>query len=118
MRAAPFDLAALITDPARAVEVPPEAIASVLTEVGGQEARLGTVKAILAARLASAPPANGAGEHDLVEDVHEVARIARHSVSWVRKNGHTLPGFRQPGGMGTRVGWSRRALEAWASGTP
>jgi hypothetical protein len=36
-------------------------------------------------------------------------------VSWLRKNGHTLPGFCQPGGKGTKVAWSRAALETWAS---
>jgi hypothetical protein len=108
-------LAALLADPARAVEVPAEAIASVLIEVNAQEARLGTVKAILAARLASPPPTNGTSADEWTEDVREVARIVRHSVSWVRKNGHRLPSFTQPGGKGTRVGWSRHALEAWAS---
>jgi hypothetical protein len=113
------DLAGLLANPALSLKVPPDAIPSVLAEICAQEAELGTVKAILAARLASPPPANGAsGEHDLIDDVEEAARIARHSVSWVRKNGHTLPGFRQPGGKGTRVAWVRAVLEAWASGTP
>jgi len=113
------DLAALLADPARALEVPRDAIASVLTEVSSQEAKCGTVKAILAARLASATPVSGAaGEHDVIEDVEDVARIVRHSVSWVRKKGHQLPSFKQPGGKGTRMAWSRAALEAWASGSP
>jgi hypothetical protein len=55
-------------------------------------------------------------DHTLVEDVQEVARIVRHSPSWVRKNGHRLPGFSQPGGKGTRVAWDRAALVAWARG--
>ena len=109
-------LAALLADPARAVEVPVDAIAAMLIEVNTQEARISTVRAILAARLAFPPPTNGASADDQTEDVREVARIVRHSVSWVRKNGHRLPSFTQPGGKGTRVGWSRRALEAWASG--
>ena len=114
------DVAALLADPARAIEVPADTIPSVLTEVTAQEARLGAVKAILAARLAAAPAStNGRDdEDDLVEDVREVARLVRHSVSWVRKSGHTLPGFRQPGGKGTRVAWSRRALEEWATRPP
>ena len=100
------DLAALFADPA---SVPSEQIPAVIGE-------LEQLKAMLWARLA-APPAqtNGRHEDDLVDDVHEVARIVRRSVSWVRKNGHTLPGFRQPGGKGTRVAWSRRALEEWAT---
>lgn len=114
----PPDLPALLADPARALDVPADAIAPVLTEVSSQQARLDTVKTILAARLAAASRANGPGgdDMDVVEDVHEVARIVRHSASWVRKNGHRLPSFKQPGGKGTRVAWSRRALEAWASG--
>jgi len=110
------DLAALLADPARAVEVPAEAIASTLTEVGAQEGRLGTIKLILAARLAAPAPANNQHEHDvLVDDVHEVARIVRRSVSWVRKNGNTLPGFSQPNGKRCKVSWSRQALEAWVT---
>ena len=57
------DLAALLADPARAVEVPVEAIASVLTEVSAREARLG----ILAARLGVPPaPSNGRRHDDAV----------------------------------------------------
>ena len=51
-----LDLGALLADPARAADVPADAIAAVLTEVTAQEARLGTVKAILAARLATSRP--------------------------------------------------------------
>jgi len=72
-----------------------------------------------AARLAvpvAAPPTNGRpGCDDVIDDAREVARIVRRSVSWVRKSGHRLPGFRQPGGKGTRVAWSRRELEEWAT---
>ena len=111
------DLAALLVDPACAVEVPADAIASVLKQVSAQEAALGTVKAILAARLAVPPAAaNGRDAQDLLTDVAEVARIIRRSASWVRKRGHTLPGFCQPGGKGTRVAWSRPALERWIAG--
>lgn len=63
------------------------------------------------------PPSLPTNADDLIDDVDEVARITRHSVSWVRKHGHQLPGFTQPGGKGTRVAWRRAALEAWASGT-
>jgi hypothetical protein len=84
----------------------------------GLVAGLAALQARAAARLAvpAVPPAKGRpDEHDVIDDVREVARIVRHSVSWLRKNGHTLPGFRQPGGKGTRVAWSREALEAWAA---
>jgi hypothetical protein len=74
------------------------------------------VRAIAWARLTVPVPSatNGRPEQDVVDDVHEVARIVRRSVSWVRKRGHTLPGFQQPGGKGCKVAWSRQALEAWA----
>jgi excisionase family DNA binding protein len=55
----PLDLAALLADPTRVAEVPADAILSVLTEVSVQEAKLGTIKVILAARLAAT-----AGRHE------------------------------------------------------
>jgi hypothetical protein len=111
------DLATLLADPARALDVPADAIAPALAEVTAHEARLGAVKVILAARLAAVSASTGtAHAGELVEDVQEVADIVRHSESWVRKNGHRLPGFSQPGGKGTRVAWDRAALVAWANG--
>jgi len=116
------DLEGLLGDPARALQVPAEAIAALLSEVSTQEAKLGTLKAILAVRLA-APPVSTNGRQEeaddlLLTDVAAVARIVRRSVSWVRKNGHTLPGFSQPGGKGCKVAWARRRLEAWAAAPP
>src|SRR5438552_15044073 len=75
------DLAALLADPACVADVPAEAIASVLTEVSAQEARLGTVKAILAARLASAapPPTNAPPEPATTADGEAAARTAPRS---------------------------------------
>ena len=83
----------------------------------GLVAGLAALQARAAARLIVPIPlaTNARVDDDMVHDVQEVARIVRRSVSWVRKKGHTLPGFRQPGGRGTRVGWSRSKLEAWAS---
>jgi hypothetical protein len=112
------DLAALLADPTRATEVSISEVPALLDAVTRDAARLDVLKAVLAVRLAtpvSAPTNGRADEPDVIEDVRDVARITRHSVSWVRKQGHTLPGFRQPGGKGTRVGWSRRALEEWAT---
>jgi hypothetical protein len=104
------DLAALLADLGR---VPVDQIPAAIGE-------LEKAKAMLWARLAVPVPTNGRREpeaDELVDDVAEVARIVRHSVSWVRKNGHRLSGFRQPGGKGTRVAWSRAALQAWARGS-
>jgi hypothetical protein len=74
-------------------------------------------------RLIALPRANGAGRPAVVAapeepllDVTGAARIAHHSVSWMRKHGHALPGFCQPRGKGTAVGWVRQDLERWARG--
>jgi hypothetical protein len=75
-------------------------------------------KARAYARLIMPPVPATPETDDVVHDIAEVARLARHSISWVRKNGHRLPGFHQPGGKGTRVVWSRRALMAWATSPP
>ncbi len=103
----------LALPPVEAVDALPDEL------LPGLVAGLAALQARAAARLAVPilpVPVNGRpDEHDVIGDVREVARITRHSVSWVRKNGHTLPGFRQPGGKGTRVAWSRRALEEWAT---
>ena len=56
-------------------------------------------------------------EPDEILHVAAAAQVARRSISWMRKHGHTLPGFRQPTGRGGKVGWSRRALDAWAQAT-
>ena len=102
-------LAALLPSVEAVDALPPELLP-------GLVAGLAAVLARAAVRLTvpvPPPTANGRPEHEVVDDVREVARIVRRSVSWVRKRGHTLPGFRQPGGKGTRVAWSRRALEEW-----
>jgi hypothetical protein len=97
-----------------------EKIGDILAAIAeASETELAAVLAAVAGRLAvtaATPPPPPPPADELVDDVDEVARIVRHSVSWVRKSGHTLPGFTQPGGKGTRVAWSRRALEAWANG--
>jgi hypothetical protein len=89
-----------------------------LAEVPALLGQLELVKAMLLARFTMAAPAPAAPatpENDAVRDVAEVARLVGHSISWVRKNGQRLPGFHQPGGKGTRVAWSRRALTGWAT---
>jgi hypothetical protein len=106
------DVAALLP-PIEAVDaVPPELLPGLVAGLAALQARA-------AARLAvpvAAPPMNARPDcDDVIDDAREVARIVRRSVSWVRKCGHTLPGFLQPGGKGTRVAWSRRALEEWAT---
>jgi len=94
---------------AEAAEANPAALPALLGE-------LRRIEAVAWRRLTLPVPAatNGRPETDLIDDVREVARIVRRSVSWVRKRGRTLAGFHQPGGKGCKVSWSRRALEAWA----
>ena len=113
------NLAALLADPVRAGELPKTAIAALLDELALQEGRCRMLRDLLTAQLTARPASEpGNGDVGLVDDVHEVARLLRRSASWVRKHGHTLPGFHQPGGRGCKVSWSRRALQAWvANGT-
>ena len=114
---APTDLHALLDHPEQVAQVPAEQVPPLLATIASEQARLAALQGALAARLAvPSAPANGHAEPDvLLDDVREVARIVRHSVSWVRRNGRRLPGFRQPGGKGCKVSWSRRALEAWVT---
>jgi hypothetical protein len=110
------DLAALIADPLSALTVPDAEARALVVEANTLEAQARLVRELLTRRLASAS-ANGAADADGVIDfvhVQEVAELVRHSVSWVRKRGHTLPGFHQPGGRGTRVAWARHPLEQYA----
>jgi hypothetical protein len=101
-----------LPDPADLAAVPVEQLPAVVLQ-------LSALMAAASARLAvvsNMPPAPVADVDGGVLDVHEAARIARRSVSWMRKHGRTVPGFVQPTGHGGRVGWSRRALAAWANG--
>ena len=70
----------------------------------------------VAARLATVP-SNGTGNlttaADELLDVKTAGALVRRSPSWMRHHGRRLPGFCQPEGKGTRVQWSRRALEVW-----
>lgn len=89
--------------------LPPELRPAVLAQLGG-------LTAALAAILATRPevPRPTAPNDCLLTDVSEVARLIHRSPSWVRKHGHTLPGFHQPGGKGAKVAWRRSALRKWA----
>jgi hypothetical protein len=113
-----IDLAALLTNPARAADVPVAELAVVLAVVAAEQARLAAVQGALAARLAAA--GNGTPKvmpSDELLDLHAARMLVRRSVSWMRHHGHTLPGFCQPQGKGTRVQWSRAALDAWMRGS-
>ena len=104
------DLAQLLTELEQAVPAVDEAAVPALV------VRLAAILAVAGARLAvPVVPDDRPAPADFITDIAEVARLARRSVSWVRKNGHTLPGFSQPRGKRTKVAWSRRALEVWVT---
>jgi hypothetical protein len=100
--------------------IPLDDVPAAIEAVEHAKAELERLTAMLWARLVAppAPTTNGTSPDDTITDVREVARIVKHSVSWVRKNGHKLRGYRQPGGKGTRVGWSRRELGDYVNGSP
>lgn len=119
--AAAVELSVLLSEPVRATDVPLDQVVGLLDKLAAYEGRCHLMRAILTARLTTQPArsSNARGTDQLVDDIGEVANIARRSVSWIRKHGHELPGFHQPGGKGSKVAWSRQALLAWvASDTP
>jgi hypothetical protein len=95
-------IALLLPDVAAIDALAPDQLAPTLAQLAALQARI-------AARLATAPPIAPLVDDDLL-DVEEVAALTHRSVSWLRHHGHTLPGFRQAHGKGTRVLWSKRAL--------
>jgi hypothetical protein len=100
-------VALFLPDVAAIDALAPEQLAPTLAHLAALQTRL-------AARLAATGPPTpplSPDEDDLL-DVDAVAKLTRRSRSWLRHHGHTLPGFRQPHGKGTRVLWSRRALLA------
>jgi len=106
------DLAALLP-PIEAVDaLPCESLPAFVVGLAALQARAAVRLTVPVTAQPTSTPAR-----DAIEDVHEVARLVRRSVSRVRKRGHLLPGFQQPGGRGTRAAWSQAALEAWAAGT-
>ena len=106
------EVAALLPPVETVDALPPESLPGLIAGLAALQARA-------AARLAippPAPPPNAPPEPDMIADVREVARIVVRSMSWVRRNGHKLPGFSQPDGKGCKVSWSRRALTEWIAG--
>jgi hypothetical protein len=87
--------------------LPDDVLPAALTELAAAQAQI-------AARLAVREPSDSPSiAPDELLDAAQAAALIRRSTSWIRRNGHTLPGFSQPRGKGTAARWSRLALQAW-----
>jgi hypothetical protein len=95
-------VALLLPDVAAIDALAPEQLAPTLAQLAALQARI-------AARLVTVPLGPPQADDELL-DVAAVAALTHRSISWLRHHGHTLPGFRQAHGRGTRVLWSKRAL--------
>jgi hypothetical protein len=102
-------LALVLPAPEVVDQVPIEAVPGVMMQLTALALRLG-VRLASAAAQPPTPP-----EPDELLDAAQTAAMIRRSVSWVRRQGHTLPGFSQPQGKGTAARWSRRQLAGWIS---
>lgn len=109
-------VAELIWDPARATQVPMEAVSAVLHQVCGQEAALAAVKAILAARLTSlTTPAAVSREPEDTSDVvqlQEAMRITGRTEDWLRRHWRTY-GLASQDGPRSRLRWSRKRCQQY-----
>jgi excisionase family DNA binding protein len=87
------DLARLLADPARAVDLPVEALPALLLQLGAEHHRLAAVEAAVAARLAGLPspaPDVTVAPYTLAE----AATLLGKSTAWVRRQARhgQLPG--------------------------
>jgi hypothetical protein len=99
-----------------ALPTPVELEAVPAAELPAVLAQLAALQAAIAARLAAVPPPPPRVDSDGLLDAQAAAALLGRSESWLRKRGHTLPGYVQPTGRGGRVRWSRAALLAWRDG--
>ena len=74
------DVAALLADPARAVDVPVGDVRALLDTVSAQAARLDVVKSILAARLASLPHGPSAAPNGVPRYVTQAEAAATFGI--------------------------------------
>ena len=80
------DLALLLADPARAAEVPADAIPALLAQLAAEQARLSALETALAARLAAAAGTNG--PHDQLLTIDEAAAKLGTTRDWLRRHPH------------------------------
>jgi hypothetical protein len=110
------EIAALLGAASRLDDVAEDRLLALLGEV--EQVRAALWRRLLAARRNEEAgrrdqPVQTAAPPDLL-DVDAAAALVHRSVSWVRRNGRSLPGYRQSK-PGFRVRWSRRELEKWLS---
>ena len=79
------DLTALLADPARAAEVPADAIPALLAQLAAEQARLSALETALAARLAQAAPTNGPHQDQLLT-IEEAATKLGTTRDWLRRH--------------------------------
>jgi len=106
------DVAALLP-PVEAVDaLPAEVLPACALHLAALQARV-AARLVASARNGNSTPKATPDEQ---LDIQVARALIRRSVSWMRHHGHRLPGFSQPAGKGTRVQWSRAALEIWIRG--
>ena len=81
------DLVTLLADPARAAEVPTDAIPALLAQLAAERARLSALESALAARLAEAVGTNGPPADQLLT-VEEAAAKLGTTRDWLRRHPH------------------------------
>ena len=82
------DVAALLADPARAVDVPVGDVRALLDAASAQAARLDVVKSILAARLAFEPiPHCDRRNRSFGENFRHVGNYEKRHVSFSKRSG-------------------------------
>ena len=81
------DLTALLADPARAAEVPADAIPALLAQLAAEQARVSALETALAARLAEAAGTNGPPADQLLT-VEEAAAKLGTTRDWLRRHPH------------------------------
>jgi hypothetical protein len=115
-----LDLAALLADPTRAADVAASDVPAVLRAVtareialGAEQAALGAIRSILAARAAG----GGNGHGDRLLRVKAMAEKLGVTEDWLRHNAPWLPFTRKPSDGQLR--FSERGADEWiAAGCP
>jgi hypothetical protein len=105
-------LAALLADPTRAAAVPLDEVPALLDSLGTQEARLGTLRSILAARLAlaTAETNGGGGDGDRLLTADEAAERLGVTKDWLRRNRDLPFVYKLSEGV---VRYSLQEMERW-----